>query len=41
VLASRGTVKLGSVLAAAVGGAILGDFIGFLIGRRFGEHALE
>lgn len=41
VLAARGNVRLGSVLAAAVGGAILGDFIGFLIGRRFGAEFLE
>jgi membrane-associated protein len=41
VLASRGTVALGSVIACAVGGAILGDFIGFLIGRRFGSALLQ
>jgi undecaprenyl-diphosphatase len=41
VLASRGTVKLESVVAAAVGGAILGDFIGFSIGRRFGAAFLQ
>jgi membrane-associated protein len=41
VLASRGTVKLESVVAASVGGAILGDFIGFLIGRRFGAAFLQ
>jgi membrane-associated protein len=41
VLASRGTVAFLSVAAAAVGGAILGDFIGFSIGRRFGAAFLE
>jgi len=41
VLASRGTTRLGSVLAAAVAGAIIGDFIGFLIGRRYGSGFLE
>lgn len=40
VLASRGTVGLGSVMACAIGGAILGDFIGFLIGRHFGAALL-
>lgn len=34
VLASRGNVSLRSVLAAAVLGAIVGDFIGFQIGRH-------
>jgi len=30
-----------SVVAFAVGGAILGDFIGYLIGRRFGTAFLQ
>ena len=41
VLASRGSVALSSVVAFAVGGAILGDFIGYLIGRRFGTAFLQ
>ncbi|HTD52887.1 MAG TPA: DedA family protein [Thermoanaerobaculia bacterium] len=41
VLASRNSVQLGSVIAAAVGGAILGDFVGFSIGRRYGSAFLE
>lgn len=41
VLASRGSVALGSVLAASIGGAILGDSIGFLIGRHFGAALLQ
>lgn len=40
VLASRGTVALGGVMACAIGGAIVGDFVGFLIGRRFGAELL-
>ncbi len=41
VLAARGRVALENVLTAAIGGAILGDFIGFLIGRRFGTAFLQ
>jgi len=41
VLASRGSVPLAGVIAAAVGGAILGDFFGFSIGRRYGSGFLE
>lgn len=41
VLASRNSVPLGGVITAAVGGAILGDFIGFSIGRRYGSAFLE
>jgi len=41
VLASRGSIALSSVIAFAVGGAILGDFIGYLIGRRFGTAFLQ
>lgn len=41
VLASRETVSLFGVIAAAVGGAVLGDFIGFSIGRRFGSGFLH
>src|SRR5689334_13264619 len=41
VAASRGTVPLWSVIAAAVSGAIIGDSIGYLIGRRWGTHLLQ
>ena len=34
VAASRGTVPLWAVIAAAVAGAIIGDSAGYLIGRR-------
>src|SRR2546429_2192209 len=38
VAASRGTVPLWAVIAAAVAGAIIGDSAGYLIGRRWGTH---
>src|SRR5215471_15514764 len=41
VAASRGTVPLWAVIAAAVSGAIIGDSIGYLIGRRWGTHLLH
>src|SRR6266496_4169800 len=41
VAASRGTVPLWAVIAAAVLGAIIGDSIGYLIGRRWGTHLLH
>lgn len=37
VLASNGDSVLGVVLAVAIGGAIAGDTIGFLVGRRYGR----
>jgi len=37
VLASQHHVSLTGILAAAIAGAIIGDSIGYLIGRRFGE----
>ncbi len=40
VAASQGHVPLGAVLAAGVGGAILGDSLGYLIGRRWGRRVL-
>jgi membrane protein DedA with SNARE-associated domain len=40
VVASRGTVPLWAVIVAAVSGAIIGDSIGYLIGRRWGEGLL-
>ena len=41
VAASRGTVPLWAVIAAAVSGAITGDSIGHLVGRRWGTHLLH
>ena len=40
VAASRGTVPLWAVIAAAVAGAVIGDSAGYLIGRRWGELLL-
>jgi undecaprenyl-diphosphatase len=41
VAASRGTVPLWAVIAAAVAGAIIGDSVGYLVGRRWGTHLLH
>jgi membrane protein DedA with SNARE-associated domain/membrane-associated phospholipid phosphatase len=41
VAASRGTVPLWAVIAAAASGAIIGDSLGYLIGRRWGIHLLH
>src|SRR6266566_2287031 len=41
VVASQGRVPLWAVIAAAVFGAIIGDSIGYLIGRRWGTHLLH
>ena len=41
VAASRGTVPLWAVIAAAVAGAIIGDSAGYLVGRRWGAHLLH
>ncbi len=41
VLAFQGVVPLWAVLVAGVGGAIIGDSIGYLVGRRFGRHLVE
>ncbi|HKF44374.1 MAG TPA: DedA family protein [Thermoanaerobaculia bacterium] len=38
VLASREHVPLGGVIAAGVAGPILGDSIGYFLGRRYGEN---
>src|SRR5215471_21175312 len=40
VVASRGTVSLWAVIVAAVSGAVIGDSVGYLIGRRWGEGLL-
>ncbi|WP_041546426.1 MULTISPECIES: DedA family protein [unclassified Nocardioides] len=41
VVASQGHVPLGGVLAAGVGGAIAGDAVGYLVGRRWGRRILD
>jgi membrane protein DedA with SNARE-associated domain/membrane-associated phospholipid phosphatase len=41
VAASRGTVPLWAVIVAAVSGAIIGDSVGYFIGRRWGTHLLH
>lgn len=41
VLASRGHLPLGAVLAAGIGGAIIGDTVGYVIGRRWGRRILS
>src|SRR6266513_783549 len=41
VAASRGTVPLWAVIAAAVSGAIIGDSVGYVVGRRWGTHLLH
>ncbi|MCW2818774.1 MAG: DedA family protein [Marmoricola sp.] len=38
VLAGRGGASLTVVLALAVAGAILGDSVGYVVGRRYGER---
>ncbi|MGB9590916.1 MAG: DedA family protein [Candidatus Kryptoniota bacterium] len=39
LLASRGVLELGDVIWVASLGAIMGDSVGYFIGRRFGEVA--
>src|SRR6266516_4777518 len=41
VVASQGRVPLWAVIAAAVSGAIIGDSVGYLIGRRWGTQLLH
>ncbi len=41
VAASRGSVPIGAVLAAACLGAVIGDQIGYLVGREWGEPVLR
>lgn len=41
VVASHGHVPLAGVMAAGIGGAIAGDAIGYLIGRRWGRRVLD
>jgi membrane protein DedA with SNARE-associated domain len=40
VAASRGEVPLAAVMAVGIGGAILGDAVGYLVGRRWGRRIL-
>lgn len=41
VLAQQGRVALAAVLAAGFAGAVLGDSVGYLVGRRYGRRVLE
>jgi membrane-associated protein len=41
VLASQGKLQIWLVLAIGIGSAIIGDNIGYLLGRRFGRELLE
>jgi membrane protein DedA with SNARE-associated domain len=41
VAAGQGHVPLAAVIAAGVGGAILGDAVGYLVGRRWGRRILD
>lgn len=41
VVASQGHVPLAGVLVTAVGGAVAGDAVGYLVGRRWGRAVLD
>src|SRR5256884_6818976 len=41
VVAYQGRAPLWAVIVAAVSGAIIGDSIGYFIGRRWGDHLLK
>jgi membrane protein DedA with SNARE-associated domain len=41
VVAAAGDLTLGLIVAAAAGGAFLGDNTAYLVGRRFGQRALD
>jgi membrane-associated protein len=40
VLANQGKLPLWAVLVAGIGGAIIGDSIGYVVGERYGERLL-
>jgi len=41
VIASQGHLSLSAVLAAGIGGAIIGDSVGYAVGRRWGRRILH
>jgi membrane protein DedA with SNARE-associated domain len=41
VLASQGHAPVAAVLAAGIGGAIVSDAVGYLVGRRWGRRVLD
>jgi membrane-associated protein len=41
VVASQGRVPVAAVLAVGIGGAIIGDAVGYLVGRRWGRVILD
>jgi membrane protein DedA with SNARE-associated domain/membrane-associated phospholipid phosphatase len=41
VIAYEGRISLVAVLGAGIGGAIIGDSVGYLVGRRYGRGLLE
>lgn len=41
VLASAGRVSLAAVIACGVAGAVVGDSVGYFVGRRWGEQVLH
>ena len=41
VLASYGRVALGAVFVAGIGGAVIGDSVGYLVGREYGRRLLR
>jgi membrane protein DedA with SNARE-associated domain len=41
VAASQGQVPLAGAMAAGIGGAVAGDAIGYLVGRRWGRRILD
>lgn len=41
VLAYEGTTSLAAVLIAGIGGAVIGDSVGYAVGRRYGRRLLN
>jgi len=41
VLAFQGKVSLSGALAASIGGAIIGDSLGYFVGAKFGHSLFE